>query len=75
MRRSLQLTAVIKKVEDGYSALCPQFDLTGKGNSADEAFQNLHQVVKDFIDTATPDQVESRMQLEVYVSRLEIETN
>lgn len=75
MRRSLQLTAVIKKIEDGYSALCPQFDFTSNGSTADEALQNLHEMVKNFIDTALPEEVENRMQLEVYVSRLEIETN
>ncbi len=75
MRRSLQLTAVIKKVAEGYSALCPQFDLTSKGNTAEEALHNLHGVVKDFIETAPTAEVESRMQLEVFVSRLEVETN
>jgi predicted RNase H-like HicB family nuclease len=75
MKRALQLTAVIKKCEDRYSAYCPQIDLTSEGGTADLALQNLYDVVKSYFDTAAQSDIDSRLQLEVYVSRLEIEIN
>ena len=75
MQRTLQFTAVIKKSGDRYIANCPQLDFNAEGETVDQAVNNLHAIVKSFFDTASNDQIQARQQLEVYISRLEIEIN
>ena len=46
----MDLTAVIKKGEKQYVALCPEIDVVSQGNSVEEALGNLKEAVKLYIE-------------------------
>ena len=66
------LTATIWREDDGYVALCPELDIASQGDSVEEARGNLKEAVELFFETAPPDEVERRLNLELYVTRLEV---
>lgn len=67
-----QLTALIEREGDGYVSLCPELDIASQGRSIEEARDNLREAVELFFETASPDELQSRLHDEVYVTRLEI---
>ena len=67
-----QLTAIIEKEGDGYVALCPELDIASQGDSVDEARRNLQEALELFFETASPEEVKSRLHGEVYVTQVEV---
>ena len=67
-----QLTAIIEREDDGYSALCPELDLASQGGTVEEARDNLREALELFFETASEDEVHRRLHDEVYVTRLEV---
>lgn len=67
-----QLTAFIEREGSGYVSLCPELDIASQGNSIEEARDNLKEALELFFETASPEEIQSRMHDEVYVTRLEI---
>jgi predicted RNase H-like HicB family nuclease len=67
-----QLTAVIEREGDGFVALCPELDIASQGNSIEEARENLREALELFFETASPDEIQTRLHDEVYVTRLDI---
>lgn len=67
-----QLTAFIEREGDGYVSLCPELDIASQGDSIEEARANLKEALELFFETASPEEIQSRMHDEVYVTRLEI---
>ena len=47
--KTLQLTAVLEKEEDGYVSLCPELDIASQGDSVEEATANLKEAVELFL--------------------------
>ena len=41
MKTAQRLTAIIEREEDGFIALCPEFDIASEGVSIEEARSNL----------------------------------
>ena len=41
MRHTQQLTAIIEREDNGYVALCPEFDIASQGDSIENARNNL----------------------------------
>jgi predicted RNase H-like HicB family nuclease len=72
MNPSQQLTAIIEREGDIYSALCPELDVASQGDSVESARANLVEAVELFLETADPREVEARLRHEVVVSRLEV---
>jgi predicted RNase H-like HicB family nuclease len=72
MRRSEQLTAIIEREGDGYTALCPELDVASQGSTVEEARANLREAVELFFETADASEVERRLHSEVYVTRLDV---
>ncbi len=66
------LTATIWREDDGYVALCPELDIASQGDSVEEARSNLKEAVELFFETAPPDEVERRLNLELYITPLEV---
>lgn len=62
MKIKHQFTGLIEREGDGYVALCPEFDVASQGDTVDEARRNLHEAVELFLDTASPAEVEGRLQ-------------
>ncbi len=67
-----QLTAFIEREGNGYVSLCPELDIASQGASIEEARQNLKEALELFFETASPDEIKTRLHEEVYVTRLEI---
>ena len=67
-----QVTAIIEKEGDGYVALCPELDIASQGDSIDEARKNLQEALELFFETASPEEIKSRLHGEVYVTQVEV---
>jgi predicted RNase H-like HicB family nuclease len=67
-----QVTAIIEREDDGFVALCPEFDIASQGDSIEEARANLIEALTLFIETASPSEVSRRFQNEVFVTQVEV---
>lgn len=67
-----QLTAFIEREGNGYVSLCPELDIASQGDTIEEARENLREALELFFETASPDEIRTRLHEEVYVTRLEI---
>jgi predicted RNase H-like HicB family nuclease len=69
MRR---LTALIEREEDGYVAICPEFDIASQGDAIEEARANLTEALTLFFETAGAPEIDRRSQPEVFVTQIEV---
>ena len=69
--KTLQLTALLEREDDGYIALCPELDVASQGNTVEEAKANLKEAVELFLETAPSAEIERRYHPEVFISRFE----
>ncbi len=67
-----RLTAIIEREGDGYVSLCPELDVASQGDSIAEARANLIEALELFFETASPDEINSRLHDEVYVTHVEV---
>ena len=67
-----QLTAIIEKEDTMYSALCPELDIASQGASVAEARNNLKEALELFFETASENEIKTRMHYEVYITHLEV---
>jgi len=58
--KTLQLTAVLEREDDGYVALCPELDVASQGGSVEEATANLKEAVELFLECAPKEEVKRR---------------
>ena len=65
-------TAIIEREDDGFVALCPEFDIASQGSSISEARANLREAVEMFFETASPAEIQRRLKGEVYVTQIEV---
>ncbi len=67
MKKTLQLTAVIEREEDGYVATCPELDVVSQGDTIEQARMNLLEAVEGFFEIASPSEIRRRLKTETYV--------
>ncbi len=67
-----QLTAIIEKEDTMYTALCPELDIASQGKNVAEARNNLIEALELFFETASEDEINTRMHNEVYITHLEV---
>ncbi len=67
-----QLTAIIEKEEGGYVALCPEVDIASQGDTIDESRANLKEALELFFETASEEEINSRLHEEVYITQMEV---
>jgi len=67
-----KLTAIIEREGDGFVALCPEIDVASQGETINNARYNLQEAVELFFETASRDEVNSRLHDEVYITQLEV---
>lgn len=67
-----QLTAIIEKEEGGFVALCPEVDVASQGESVAEARDNLKEALELFFETASQEEINSRLHNEVYITHVEV---
>ncbi len=67
-----RLTAIIHKEDDMYVALCPELDIASQGYMIEEAKNNLKEAVDLFFEHASPGEIESRLNEEIYITPIEV---
>lgn len=67
-----QLTAIIERQGSGYVSLCPELDIASQGDTIEEAHENLREALELFYETASPEEIQTRLHEEVYVTRVEV---
>jgi predicted RNase H-like HicB family nuclease len=67
-----RLTAVIEREEDGYVALCPEFDIASQGSTIEGARSNLAEALALFFESADASEVERRYQPDVFITQVEV---
>ncbi|MBA4179837.1 MAG: hypothetical protein C0506_04540 [Anaerolinea sp.] len=72
MPSTVQLTAIIEREGDLFSALCPELDIASAGESVEDARKNLVEALELFFESAEPEEVGRRLATEVYVTHLEL---
>ena len=72
MMPAQRLTAIIEREDDGFVALCPEFDIASEGASIEEARTNLIEALALFFETASPSEVTRRFHSEVFVTQVEV---
>ena len=66
------MTAIIERENDGFVALCPEFDIASEGTSIEEARTNLIEALTLFFEAASPSEVTRRFRNEVFVTQVEV---
>jgi predicted RNase H-like HicB family nuclease len=72
MKPAQRVTAIIEREDDGFVALCPEFDIASEGQSIEEARTNLIEALTLFSETASPSEVARRFHSEVFVTQVEV---
>ncbi len=67
-----QLTAIIEREGDAYVALCPELDIASQGDTIAAARENLREALELFFETASPQEIDTRLSEEVYITRVEV---
>ena len=67
-----QITAIIERDGDGYVSLCPELDIASQGDTVTEARNNLREALELFFETASAEEIQTRLHEEVYVTRMEV---
>ena len=55
-----RFTAIIEREDDTYVALCPELDIASQAESVSEARNNLREAIELFLESASPDEIQSR---------------
>ena len=72
MKTAQRLTAIIEREDDGFVALCPEFDIASQGASVEEARANLVEALTLFFETADPSEIARRFHSDVFVTQVEV---
>lgn len=68
----LHLTAILEREDDGYVALCPEYDVASQGATVEEARANLIEALTLFFESADAAEVERRFRPEVLITQIEV---
>ena len=72
MIMSRQVTAIIEREGDGYVSLCPELDIASQGDTIEDARDNLREALELFFETASPEEIQTRLHAEVYVTQVDV---
>jgi predicted RNase H-like HicB family nuclease len=67
-----QLTAIIEREGNGYVSLCPELDIASQGETIEQARENLREALELFFECASPEEVNTRLHTELYITQLEV---
>ncbi len=67
-----RLTAVIRREDDAFVALCPELDVASQGDSIESARSNLGEAVELFFETASAEEIAGRSSDDVFISYVEV---
>jgi len=70
---TVKLISIIEREEDGYVAWCPRVaDITSRGDSIEQARDNLREELTLFFDVAPGEEVQHHLQDEMFVTQVEV---
>lgn len=73
MERHIEkLTALIEREDDGFVALCPEFDVASQGSTIEEARANLVEALTLFFESASDEEILRRSHGEVFITQVEV---
>jgi predicted RNase H-like HicB family nuclease len=67
-----RFTAIIEREENGYTALCPEYDVASQGATIEEARDNLVEALSLFFECADAAEVQRRFRPEVLITQVEV---
>ena len=67
-----RFTALIEREDDGYVALCPEYDIASQGTTIEDARNNLIEALTLFLESADAAEVQRRFRPEVLVTQVEV---
>ena len=67
-----RFTAIIEREDDTYVALCPELDIASQGETVSEARDNLREAIELYLESASPNDIQSRLHDEIYVTQMEV---
>jgi predicted RNase H-like HicB family nuclease len=67
-----QLTAIIEREGNGYVSLCPELDIASQGETIEQARENLREALELFFECASPEEANTRLHTELYITQLEV---
>ncbi|MCA9219274.1 MAG: type II toxin-antitoxin system HicB family antitoxin [Planctomycetales bacterium] len=67
-----RLTAVIRREDDGYVALCPEVDVASEGDTVEAARDNLREALELFFECASPEEIQTRFGEDAVVTEVEV---
>jgi predicted RNase H-like HicB family nuclease len=72
MKPTCRVTAIIEREDDGFVALCPEFDIASQGTSIEDARSNLVEALSLFFEAASPEEIRDRLHQDVFVTQAEV---
>jgi len=70
--KNYHITAVIEKEDDFYVSLCPELDIGSQGKTIEEAKNNLREAVELFFESASNNEIKSRLHNDLFITQMEI---
>ncbi len=67
-----QYTSIIRREDDGFVALSPEFDIASQGQTIETARENLREALELFFECASPGEAQQRLGEEVFVTQVEV---
>lgn len=72
MKSVQNFTAIIKKEDDMYVALCPELDIASQGNSIVKARKNLQEAIELFLQYASKKEITLRLKNNFFIKNPEM---
>lgn len=72
MATAQRWTAIIEREDDGFVAMCPEWDVASQGDTVEEARANLVEALQLFFETASTEEIERRGHKDVFVTQVEV---
>jgi predicted RNase H-like HicB family nuclease len=72
MKGTRTLTAIIRREDEGFVALCPELDVASQGATVEEARANLIEALGLFLESADQSEIDRRLSSEVFISPVEV---
>lgn len=66
-------TVVLRREEDEYVAINPEFDIASQGPTPEQALANLREAVGLFLECASTNEIDGRLSSEAWITQFEAE--
>ena len=70
--KTMTLSAVLNPEADGYVSLCPELDIASQGDTIEEALANQKEALEGFFETASAEEVRTRLKKPALFTSIEV---